>query len=278
MASRVIWGLLLVVPFLFLTMQSLPWILLCFAVIHFAAQLEFSALGVELGIGQRIVHAGLSTAVWLILSLVLLNRLPAALALLALTAIAFGYAIRTLLLYEGQRDYQRWLRLLNSLLLVTLPLAFATAVAAWPGGFPYYLLLIGASWGADTGAIFAGKLCGRTPVSPRLSPGKTLEGAIGGALTAGLIYAGAGWLYSGAAPWETASQLPEWLLVAVLLLWGAALSLLGFFGDLVFSLHKRVSQIKDYGKSIPGHGGVLDRFDSMLFVAPALFIFCWILG
>jgi len=253
-------------------------ILLCFAAVHFIAQLEFSALLVDLSAGHRVMHAFLSTLVWLLLSLVLLDRLSATLGLLALVAIAVAYAIGALLLYEGQSDYQRWLRLLNSLLLVTLPLAFVAAVVAWPGGFPYYLLLIGASWGADTGAIFSGKLCGRTPVSPRLSPRKTLEGVIGGALTAGLIFSGAGLLYATAAPWATVSQLPSWLLLAVLLLWGAALSLLGFFGDLVFSLYKRGSQLKDYGRVIPGHGGVLDRFDSMAFVAPALFIFCWLLG
>lgn len=278
MAKRLIWGLALAVPFLFLTLQSLPWILLCFAVVHLIAQLEFCSLLGELSIGQRSIHCLLSTALWLLLSWCLLERCPAASAVLGLVVIVFAYTIGAVFLHEKGRDSGSYLQLLSSLLVITLPLSFIPAVVTWPGQFPYYLLLIGASWGADSGAIFAGKLCGRTLVTPHLSPGKTLEGVIGGALTAGLIFCGAGVLYSTAAPWlSLPAGEPAWPLFAVLLLWGAALSLLGFFGDLVYSLYKRRGQLKDYGRSIPGHGGVLDRFDSMAFVAPALFIFCWML-
>jgi phosphatidate cytidylyltransferase len=151
-------------------------------------------------------------------------------------------------------------------------------VADWPGRFPWLLLLLGASWGADTGAIFAGKFFGRTLICPRLSPKKTLEGLLGGALAAGLIYVGSGLLYSGAAGWLSLTAQPDIAGLALLFLLGVALSLLGFFGDLVFSLYKRTARRKDYGAVIPGHGGVLDRFDSMVFVAPGLFLLCWALA
>jgi phosphatidate cytidylyltransferase len=70
----------------------------------------------------------------------------------------------------------------------------------------------------------------------------------------------------------------DWLLLIILFLIGAGISLIGMFGDLLFSLYKREEGIKDYGDTIPGHGGVLDRFDSMIFVAPVLYLVCYSLG
>jgi phosphatidate cytidylyltransferase len=110
------------------------------------------------------------------------------------------------------------------------------------------------AWGADIGAYFAGHAFGRRKLAPRVSPGKTWEGVIGGlALALAVCALGAFWLTPG---WV------GWLPVIVLLV---AVSV---FGDLFESVLKRATGVKDSGTLLPGHGGVLDRIDSLLAVLP----------
>lgn len=119
------------------------------------------------------------------------------------------------------------------------------------------LLLLLIVWAADTGAYFAGTTFGRRKLSPSISPGKTLEGLIGGLITAPVVALAAVYFM------PVASIQPAWLvpvsLVTVLVSVG---------GDLLISLHKRTSGFKDSGSLLPGHGGVLDRLDSLLAAAP----------
>jgi phosphatidate cytidylyltransferase len=102
-----------------------------------------------------------------------------------------------------------------------------------------------------------GKLCGKRPVAPRLSPNKTVEGLVGGGLSAVAV---------GAALWWSTPFTP--LQAAGL---AAVIVVMGFFGGLVMSAIKRDRGVKDYGELIPGHGGVLDRVDSLCFAAPVFF-------
>jgi phosphatidate cytidylyltransferase len=108
-----------------------------------------------------------------------------------------------------------------------------------------------------------GKLCGRHPVAPKLSPNKTIEGLIGGGLTT--IGVGAAlWWSTPFNPWQAAGM-------------AAVIVAMGFFGGLVMSAIKRDRGVKDYGELIPGHGGVLDRIDSLCFAAPVFFhLVSWI--
>jgi phosphatidate cytidylyltransferase len=117
----------------------------------------------------------------------------------------------------------------------------------------------------DAGAYFTGIFFGRHKAFPKISPNKTVEGCIGGVFigTAAVLAYGA--VISAASVAIEASILP-------LILIGVAGALAAEFGDLAFSLIKRIYGIKDYGKIIPGHGGMLDRFDSLVFCAPAVFI------
>jgi len=115
------------------------------------------------------------------------------------------------------------------------------------------------TWATDTGAYLAGVAVGRHPLAPRISPKKTREGALGGLVAASL----AGWLCArGFASFVTP-------LSGALL--GLAAGVVGQLGDLVESLIKRDAGTKDTAELIPGHGGVLDRFDSMLFVVPVFY-------
>lgn len=114
-------------------------------------------------------------------------------------------------------------------------------------------------WGTDTGAYLFGRTLGRHKLWPQISPNKTVEGALGGVLTAvgiGIIFFGAGWIV----------HLELWLL----LMYTIILSVFGQLGDLVESALKRHFDVKDSGNLMPGHGGILDRFDSLLFVLPIM--------
>lgn len=118
----------------------------------------------------------------------------------------------------------------------------------------YVMVLV---WLADTGGYFAGKRWGKIPLAKAISPNKTLEG-VAGALVLGLIWAAIGyhWGLSGSL------SLASWLLLSVISL------LISVVGDLFESLFKRCYQVKDSGNLLPGHGGILDRIDSLIAAVP----------
>jgi phosphatidate cytidylyltransferase len=121
------------------------------------------------------------------------------------------------------------------------------------------------SWGCDTCAYAVGILIGKHKMTPKLSPKKSVEGAVGGVVGAALLFVLYTYLVINR---YTAATLPL-LLAAVL---GAAGALVSMVGDLAASAIKRDHDIKDYGKLIPGHGGIMDRFDSVIITAPLIFI------
>ncbi|MFT4144719.1 MAG: phosphatidate cytidylyltransferase [Mobilitalea sp.] len=131
------------------------------------------------------------------------------------------------------------------------------------GALIVWLIFIGA-WGSDTCAYCVGVLFGKHKIAPVLSPKKSLEGCIGGVVGAaaiGAIYA----LITKDYLTEVSNPI---LAFAVI---GAASSIISQIGDLAASAIKRNHEIKDYGKLIPGHGGILDRFDSIIFTAPIVY-------
>lgn len=126
------------------------------------------------------------------------------------------------------------------------------------GGQLWILILLASIWAGDTLAYFTGKKLGKRKLAPELSPGKTVEGAVGG-LAGGILGAfGVNFLFP---------SLPLGQVLAV----SAVAGVFGIIGDLFESSLKRQGGIKDSGNIIPGHGGVLDRFDSLIFAAPAVY-------
>lgn len=123
----------------------------------------------------------------------------------------------------------------------------------------------------DIMAYFVGKGCGKHKLAPIISPKKTIEGSIGGTFYGAAIYAliAAILQYCGVLSIVDAKTLIFYAILA---------SVIGQFGDLALSSIKRIVGIKDYGKLLPGHGGILDRFDSMLFVMPFTYLFCTLCG
>ena len=133
------------------------------------------------------------------------------------------------------------------------------------GGYVYLICFIGA-WVTDTFAYFSGFLFGKHKLIPDISPKKTIEGSVGGTLFCVLAMVGYGWivqLVSGG------SVTANYLTLAVS---GLFIAIVAQVGDLLMSAIKRTYGIKDYGKLFPGHGGVLDRFDSVLAVALVLIV------
>ncbi len=121
------------------------------------------------------------------------------------------------------------------------------------------------SWGSDTCAYAVGVLIGKHKMTPKLSPKKSVEGAVGGVAGAALLFV----LYTQFVINAYSEAYLPLLLVAGL---GAAGALVSMVGDLAASAIKRDHDIKDYGKLIPGHGGIMDRFDSVIIAAPLVFI------
>ncbi|QOL24601.1 phosphatidate cytidylyltransferase [Thalassotalea sp. LPB0316] len=131
-------------------------------------------------------------------------------------------------------------------------------------GAQLMMFLFGLVWSADIGAYFVGKSIGKHKLMPNVSPGKTLEGFFGGVLSACLLVVGVGLVLD----WN-ASQFTQVLLVTMLI------TTISVLGDLNESMFKRQAGVKDSGSILPGHGGILDRIDSLTSTAP-VFALCYI--
>ncbi|MBP5318279.1 MAG: phosphatidate cytidylyltransferase [Paludibacteraceae bacterium] len=148
--------------------------------------------------------------------------------------------------------------------LIALPFGFLNHIAPsasydWHWCLSLFVLI----WVSDTGAYLVGCSIGKHPLAPSISPKKTWEGLIGGAI---LTLAA-----SGVIAWITGESLVVWLI------FGLLVEIFGTFGDLCESQLKRTVALKDSGKIMPGHGGVLDRFDSLLMTTPVIYIYLEIL-
>lgn len=137
-------------------------------------------------------------------------------------------------------------------------------------GFLYILLCCVAAWISDSCAYFAGRAFGKHKMAPQISPHKTVEGALGGLVGCCVFFILACWLYQQYAAHVLNETLHfSWGTLAVVAVF---CSLISIVGDLMASVIKRQTGIKDFGKIMPGHGGIMDRFDSFLFVAPTIYL------
>ena len=156
------------------------------------------------------------------------------------------------------------LSLVGVLLLVPTWAGLVQLHTLSPWWLIYLFVLV---WGADTGAYFAGRRFGKVKLAPSVSPAKTREGLYGGLLTTGLVMA-------GVAIWRDLAGLQAMLFIVV----SALTVLASVLGDLLESMVKRRAGIKDSGSIFPGHGGALDRIDSITAAAPVFLTGWWLAG
>jgi len=220
------------------------------------ANWEFTRMFQKAGV-PVLREAGLLWGGLVTLAFVRPDRAGAAFAVVVLGLLAAS-------LDRGGAGPERWQRVAVTLLgvcYVNWLLGHAISLRALPDGVHWILLLVWVTWVGETAAYVVGSLAGRHKLAPGISPGKTVEGAVAqlaasvlAALTAG------GWVFPGL-------HLRDALAVGILL------GVLGQVGDLVESALKRSVGTKDAGSVIPGHGGILDRIDCLLFNVPVLFYY-----
>ena len=202
------------------------------------------------------------------------NLVIAAITLIAVHEIynALGFEKKDWLMYAVLVPYTLLVMLssYSAMRKLVMPMSFVLVTF-----FAIYLVvrngtILCFAWGGDTCAYFAGRAFGKHKLCPVVSPKKTVEGAIGGVLGTMVFGVVATIIYSMAANRMeafTRSNIGVSMYVIIALL-GCIAAVLGIYGDLFASVVKRQCGIKDYGTIFPGHGGILDRFDSVMFIAP----------
>ena len=208
------------------------------------------ALGIALGITPHLTA-----------SAILLGWLPTQDDLLLVLLLVFFPLLFMMFIYElfagARRPFENVAMLVTGMVYIGAPFAMLDYIAFRTGRFDWQLVLgvLVLTWLADTGAYLAGSAFGRTKLFPRISPKKTWEGFAGGAA---LVLA-ASQLFAVVVP---ALSGLDWLVI------GAIVAVFGSLGDLVESMLKRSLAVKDSGDLLPGHGGILDRFDAFIFLLP----------
>lgn len=250
---------IIVLPVLFYLLLRGPWWgwLALLLIVDLLAHWEFLRLSGPFPRDLQILHLTLS-ALLLLAFVPGLPQLPLAILLLSL----FCFFCYFLLHFETQPQ------LINSLSFGTLGLLYLPLVLGhfyWlfelPGGRWWLFWLFGVIFGGDTGAFYAGRWWGKHKLYSAVSPGKTVAGAVGGLLASVAVGLGlASWLH------------PQYSIAEIAVL-SALLAVVGQLGDLFESMLKRRAQIKDASQILPGHGGLLDRLDSLGFAGVFLYYF-----
>ena len=259
-----LWG----IPLVFLAVWfnvPLPWFLILAAVLGVLAVFEFYRMT---GVWKTLPLA-IFGMVWTLL-FIIRPYYPAQMELHLLIVSAVGISL-IMLVFLPKKDglFSHWAWTLGGILYVGWLLSYLVALRLEPGtaAFPnagrdFVFLALLATFGSDTAAYFVGKAWGRHKLAPSISPGKTWEGTIAGVIGAVIV----AYLFTLEAP----LQLPLSWWQAILL--GLAISVFGQLGDLVESLLKRNCGVKDSGALMPGHGGLLDRMDSVLFAGVVVYL------
>jgi phosphatidate cytidylyltransferase len=280
MALRIVTGVMLIAAIVALLVWAPAWLVaVVAAAIALLALIEFFALGERVGLRAfrkwaLVCAAGVFYAQYsagmvethafggLVLSRGYGPTVSIEIVLLAFVFGAVGIGLAT------RRPLQDVLPAISissaGLLFVALPFSYLLRINEIArGGGALILFTLALIWAGDTLAYFTGKFIGRVPMAPVLSPKKTWEGAIAN-LTGSLVVA-----------WVAARWIP--IDVATLLFVAGAANIAGQMGDLIESAYKRGAGVKDSGTIVPGHGGVLDRIDSLILAAPVVWVlYSWL--
>ena len=182
--------------------------------------------------------------------------------ILPVALILFGFMMAV---KEQIRDFNTTLATVVSIAVVLLFKAIPS-LREWDNGVYYLTFAVTACFVTDVAALLFGKAFGSHKLCPKISPKKTVEGAIGG-LTCTVIIA----LIASILLQKYAGLHFD---IITLVIWAILVSIVGQFGDLCMSVVKRIAGVKDFGNLLPGHGGILDRFDSHMFAVAFTLVFC----
>ena len=257
-----LWGVPLVLLAIWFD-GPLPWFTILMAVWGLLAAWEFYRMTGVTG-NRPLAYFGLAWVLFFIIHPHFDYDLT--LPMLLTSAVALSLAL-LLVLPKKEGAATGWAWTMAGILYVGWLLSLLVALRIEAGRGWVYLALL-ATFGSDTAAYFIGRAFGRHKLAPRISPGKTWEGAVGGLLGAVII--------SLLFTLPTPVQLPLEYVEAVLL--GLLISAAGQVGDLAESLLKRNAGVKESGGLLPGHGGLLDRMDSILFAGAVVYATLFLLG
>ena len=191
---------------------------------------------------------------------------------LLMTGLIFWSLLTTLMLLiaDGPQALPRAVVASAANFYLVMPMGVAVIILFFvPAGWLWLVLSLAAPWISDVFAFFTGSLLGRHKIVPRISPKKTVEGSVGG-LIGGIVAAGVMLPFIAGPGWSTFFKQPGHLVFAIAS--GIILSISSQFGDWMASGIKRWCDVKDFGHWMPGHGGMIDRFDSVLFTLPVTLV------
>lgn len=263
-----LWGIPLVIIAVWFD-EPIPWFTVLAAIVGILAAYEFQKIT---GVIKNLPLAafGLVFTVLFIISLHIDWRFNVTPFLLLTIALVILFLILLVFVPRQAKPFAGWTKMVGGALYIGWLLSLLVALRLEPGtiAFPeagrdFVFLALFATFGSDTLAYFIGKALGKHKMAPRVSPGKTWEGALAG-VVGGIVI---GLLFTMGTP----LQLPLSWWQAILL--GAFVSIFGQIGDLTESLLKRKFGVKDSGKMMPGHGGILDRIDSVLFAGVVVYLY-----
>lgn len=248
-----------------------PWFSLFIAVAVLAGAFEFYHMVASCGKGRPLVYLGLFWALALALrphyraiSALSVDILPFAMTLLVVVSLVW-------LLFRSPREeaFFGWAWTVAGVLYVGWMLSYWISLGVLEGGRNWIYLALFTTFANDTGAFFVGRAWGKHHLAPAISPGKTWEGAVGGLLAA----VAAAIVVFIILSVVTKFSIEYWQVIVL----GLLVSLFAQLGDLVESLLKRGMGVKDSGKLLPGHGGALDRLDSLIFVGATVYYYAtWV--
>ena len=235
------------------------------AVVALIAMYELLAAG-------KCSHKGVMTAAFMFAAACPFLDMFADFSLMWIVLLAYMLALALLMIVSHETlTLQTITYVLAVSVCVVLPISSLAYLRALSDhGKAYLFLPPMIAWFSDMGAYFAGSFFGKHKLCEKISPKKTVEGFFGGIVTSVLFTVLGAWIYQIAVLSADGLQVSYWM-IALIALVTAPISVLG---DLFCSVIKRQCGIKDFGNIFPGHGGVLDRFDSLIFVAPILYVLC----
>jgi len=248
-----------------------PYFSLFFAAASAVGALEFYRMVSQSGKGRPLTYFGLLWAAALTLSPLGLHYLNIDLLPLIISAGVMLSLLGILLRPGRETAFQDWVWTAAGALYIGWLLGYWLNLDLLPQGREWVYLALLTVFANDSGAYFIGRRWGKHKLVPGISPGKTWEGALGGLLSS---LAGAAVVFLLLERF-LAFSLPWWQVILL----GFLISLFAQLGDVVESLLKRNLDAKDAGNLLPGHGGALDRLDSLIFVAPVVYYYAlWLIG